>query len=340
MGTGRIEMFCRAAALLPPEDLYWAGRATLIGRREDLEAYDRVFRSFFGGSDIRPLRPQPQPRPAPADVVAAESELRGAGERPTRRSSLASRIELLRHKSFAACSPAELSELAELMSRLRLAAPPRRTRRRRAAHSGELDVRRTVRQALRTGGDPARLARRERRLRRRRLVLILDVSGSMSDYSRGLLVFAHAALRADPRWEAFCFGTRLTRVTRALATSNPDEALRLATVDVVDWDGGTRIGDSLKTFLDRYGHAGLARGAVVVLCSDGLDTGDPAVLAEQMARLGRLARKVVWLNPLKESPAYEPLARGMAAALPFVDVFASGHNLASLEELGAELARF
>jgi uncharacterized protein with von Willebrand factor type A (vWA) domain len=161
----------------------------------------------------------------------------------------------------------------------------------------------------------------------------------MSDYSRALLVFAHAALRADRRWEAFCFGTRLTRVTHALAASKPDEALRLATVEVVDWDGGTRIGDALKTFLDRYGHAGLARGAVVVVCSDGLDTGDPVVLAEQMARLGRLARKVVWLNPLKENPAYEPLARGMAAALPFVDVFASGHNLASLEELGAQLDR-
>lgn len=337
VGTGRIETFCRAAALLPPEDLYWAGRAALIGRREDLEAYDRVFRSFFGGFDVRP-RPKPRPQLTRTETAAAgESESRRTDERPAHESSRASRIELLRRKSFAACSPEELSELAELMARLRLAAPPRRTRRRRLARSGELDLRRTVRQALRTGADPARLVRRERRLRRRRLVLILDVSGSMSDYSRALLVFAHAALRADRRWEAFCFGTRLTRVTRALAASKPDEALRLATVEVVDWDGGTRIGDSLKTFLDHYGHGGLARGAVVVLCSDGLDTGDPAVLAEQMARLGRLARRVVWLNPLKENPAYEPLARGMAAALPFVDVFSSGHNLASLEELSDEL---
>lgn len=161
----------------------------------------------------------------------------------------------------------------------------------------------------------------------------------MSDYSRALLVFAHAALRADRRWEAFCFGTRLTRITRALSATSPDEALRRATADVVDWDGGTRIGAALKAFLDGYGHGGLARGAVVVLCSDGLDTGDPAVLAEQMARLGRLARRVVWLNPLKESPAYEPLARGMAAALPFIDVFSSGHNLMSLEELALDLSR-
>jgi len=201
-----------------------------------------------------------------------ENESRATEERPQLQLSVASRIELLRRKSFAACSPEELAELAELMSHLRLAAPPRRTRRRRAAYSGELDVRRTVRRALRTGGHPARLAPRERRRRRQRLVLILDVSGSMSDYSRALLVFAHAALRADRRWEAFCFGTRLTRITRALSAMSPDEALRRATADVVDWDGGTRIGDALKAFLDGYGHGGLARGAVVVLCSDGLDT--------------------------------------------------------------------
>ncbi len=263
----------------------------------------------------------------------------GGPEREASATGLASPIEVLRRKSFAACSPEELEELALLMGRLRLAAPLRRTRRRRPAGRGDLDVRRTVRRALRTGGDPALLLRRERRRRPRRLVFVLDVSGSMSDYSRGLLTFAHAALQADGRWEAFCFGTRLTRVTGALAASDPDEALRRATVEVVDWDGGTRIGDSLKTFLDRYGHGGLTRGAVVVVCSDGLDTGDPALLDEQMARLGRLAHTVVWLNPLKEDPVYEPLARGMAAALPHVDVFASGHNLASLEEIGAQLDR-
>jgi hypothetical protein len=170
-------------------------------------------------------------------------------------------------------------------------------------------------------------------------VLLLDVSGSMSPYSRALLVFAHATLRTEPTWEAFCFGTRLTRVTRALAAANPDEALTRAAAEVVDWDGGTRIGEAQKTFLDRYGHAGLARGAIVVVCSDGLDTGDPTILAEQAARLSRLAYVLVWLNPLKEDPAYAPLARGMAAALPHVDVFASGHDLASLEALGTRLAQ-
>src|SRR5439155_4036101 len=168
-------------------------------------------------------------------------------------------------------------------------------RRRRSARTGELDLRRTVRRALRTGGDPSLLARRARRLQPRRIVLLLDVSGSMTSYSRALLVFAHAALRRERRCEAFCFGTRLTRLTDAFATSDPDEALRRASAEVVDWEGGTRIGESLKTFLDRYGQAGLARGSVFVVCSDGLETGDPVALGKQMERLGRLAHLVVWL---------------------------------------------
>jgi uncharacterized protein with von Willebrand factor type A (vWA) domain len=148
------------------------------------------------------------------------------------------------------------------------------------------------------------------------------------------VMFAHSALRADRRFEAFCFGTRLTRVTKALAGSDVNEALERAAAEVVDWEGGTRIGESLKRFLDDFGHGGMARGAVVVVCSDGLDVGDPELLREQMARLSRLAHRVVWLNPLKEDPAYEPLARGMKAALPYVDVFTRGHNLESLEALG------
>ena len=160
----------------------------------------------------------------------------------------------------------------------------------------------------------------------------------MDAYSRALVMFAHGALRSGRRVEAFCFGTRLTRVTRALAAADVDEALRRAAAEVVDWDGGTRIGEALKAFLDEHGHGGLARGALVLICSDGLEVGDPELLAEQMARLSRLAHRVVWLNPLQEDPAYEPLARGMKAALPYVDLFASGHSLASLEELGAALA--
>jgi hypothetical protein len=244
---------------------------------------------------------------------------------------------MLREKSFSRCSPEELSQLAELMARIDLVVPRRRTRRREPARSGTPDLRRTLRRSFRTGGDPLERAWRRRRTRPRRLVLLLDVSGSMDAYSRALVLFAHAALRSDRRFEAFCFGTRLTRVTRQLEGSDPDEALRRAAAEVLDWDGGTRIGESLQRFLDEHGHGGLARGAVVVLCSDGLDVGDPELLAEQMARLSRLAYRVVWLNPLQEDPAYAPLARGMQAALPYVDLFASGHNLASLEAVGRAL---
>lgn len=325
VGTGRIASFCRAAALLSPEDLYWAGRSTLVARREQIPVYDRVFCAFFGAA-------------AATDVPPPRGRVRVSGEEAVE-VALASPIELLRRKSFARCSAEELEQLGALMQRLRLAVPTRRSRRLLPARAGLPDLRRTLRRSFRSGGEPLERRFRARRPRRRRLVLVLDVSGSMADYSRALLVFTHAALRADPRWEAFCFGTRLTRVTKALAVSRPDEALRRAAAEVVDWNGGTRIGECLKLLLDEYGHRGLVRGAVVVLCSDGLEVGEPELLAEQMARLGRLAHRVIWLNPLKGDPAYEPLARGMQAALPYVDVFAAGHNLASLEELGVGFAR-
>jgi uncharacterized protein len=320
VGTGRIASFCRAAALLSPDDLYWAGRATLVGRREQIPVYDRVFRAFFGAEQAL------SPRPPRAHAVIEEER------------ALASPVELLRQKSFAKLSAEELAQLGVLLERLRPAVPTRHTRRLAPAPAGVPDLRRTLRRSFRTGGEPLELSFRARRRRPRRLVLVLDVSGSMADYSRALLVFAHAALRADRRWEAFCFGTRLTRVTRELAVARPDEALERAAAEVVDWNGGTRIGECVKQLLDEYGHRGLVRGAVVVLCSDGLEVGDPSLLAEQMARLSRLAHRVIWLNPLKGDPAYEPLARGMHAALPYVDVFAAGHNLASLEDLGAQLA--
>jgi uncharacterized protein with von Willebrand factor type A (vWA) domain len=322
VGTGRIAGFCRAAALLAPDDLYWAGRATLVARPQDIPAYDRTFASFFAQLGPRaPVRMEISAYVEEVDVDLA----------------VASPVELLREKSFDACSAEELAELAVLMTQVQLSLPLRRTRRRIAAHRGAPDLRRTLRRSFRTGGEPLERAWRTRRHRPRRIVFLLDISGSMADYSRALLMFSHAMLRADRSWEAFCFGTRLTRLTQALATANLDEALRRAGEEVVDWNGGTRIGESLKRFLDEYGHPGAGRGAVVVICSDGLEVGDPELLADQMARLSRLARQVVWLNPLKGDPAYEPLVRGMRAALPYVDVFASGHNLASLEDVAATL---
>jgi uncharacterized protein with von Willebrand factor type A (vWA) domain len=247
--------------------------------------------------------------------------------------ALASERELLRQKNFAQMTEEELAAVAALMRRLRLTRPLRRTRRREPARSGTPDLRRTLRRSFRTGGEPIERAWRQRRRKPRRLVLLLDVSGSMADYSRALLLFAHAALQTDPRCEAFCFGTRLTRVTLALRHADPNDALRRASAEVFDWSGGTRIGDAVSGLI----RSRVTRGAVVVICSDGLDVGDPEVLRAAIARLARLSHRIVWLNPLKGDPGYEPLARGMQAALPHVDIFSSGHNLASLEALGEAL---
>ena len=336
VGTGQINDFCEATALLEPADLYWAGRGTLVTRRDEIPIYDRVFQAFFGAPPPAPFEPPQAPMQLRAGS-ANEAEQGTEGEQEVEPELLlASEIEVLKEKSFARCSNEELAQLAELMTRVKLAVPMRRTRRRRRAKAGTPDLRQTIRRSFRTGGEPVERHFRQRRRRRRRLVLFLDVSGSMASYSRALLVFAHAAMRADPRWEAYCFGTRLTRLTKVLATTNPDEALEQAATEVFDWDGGTRIGESLKRFLVTQPE--IARGSVVIICSDGLEVGDPTLLAQQMARLSRLAYRVIWLNPLKEDPAYEPLARGMSACLPYIDVFLSGHNLASLESLAEELA--
>jgi uncharacterized protein with von Willebrand factor type A (vWA) domain len=327
VGPGRIAALCRAAALVAPEDLYWAGRATLLSRPQELAVYDRVFARYFVGA--------PSPASAERTAVRVEGALEEAVD-----VGIASPVELLREKRFAECSEEELSALAALMARSPAVTPLRRTRRTVvAARDGAPDLRRTLRRSLRTGGEPVERAWRRRREQPRRLVLLLDVSASMADYSRALLLYAHATTRAHRRNEVFCFGTRLTRLTTALRATDPDEALAQVAAVATDREGGTRIGDSMKTFLDEYGHRGLARGAVVMICSDGLEVGEPALLGEQAARLARLARQVVWVNPLKGDPAYEPLTRGMRAALPHVDILASGHNLASLEELAVVLGR-
>jgi len=339
VGTGRMLSFARAASAVPADDLYWAGRATLVSRREDLAAYDRAFADAFGA----PTPPEP-PAPQHADrvrstVVPRELGVAAGARDEGQETTLASPVESLRRKSFADCTPDELALLARLMARLRVRAPTRRTRRLAASRDGVPDLRRTLRRAMRTGGEPIDRAWRRRRVVRRRLLLVLDVSGSMSTYSRALAMFAHAVLRAGPDWEVFAFGTRLTRMTRALSAADPDQAIAAAAAEAADWDGGTRIGAALKRLVDEHGRTRVVRGAVCVILSDGLDVGDPALLGEQMARLARLAHHVVWLNPLKGDVAYEPLARGMAAALPHVDVFRPGHNLASLEEVAEVIAR-
>ncbi len=341
VGEGQVLTYCRAAARLDPtdlDDLYWAGRACLVSRRADLDAYDRTFREYFLGETPAPapsIGPLPGARSDQASLAGTSPRI--LGEAPSG-GAAASDVEILRRKRFAECSPEELAALRHLVASLRVTVPKRRTRRTEPSRRGRRpDVRRTVRRALRTHGEVVRRSWRRRRERPRRLVLILDVSGSMAEYSRVLLQFAHSAATGARHVEAFCFGTRLTRVTEALRRRDPDRALSEAASAVVDWQGGTRIGESLREFMRAWGRHGKARGAVVIICSDGLERGDPEVLRDEMARLSRLAHRVVWVNPLKADPGYRPLARGMRAALPHVDVFVSGHDLASLEDLAALL---
>jgi uncharacterized protein with von Willebrand factor type A (vWA) domain len=261
-----------------------------------------------------------------------------AEEEPPQLGWLASDVDALKHRSFASCTPAELAALRAIMTRLRLTPPRRRTRRTRTARDGRTpDLRRMIRAEMRRQGEPPELTFRTRTRRLRRLVLILDVSGSMADYSRHLLQFAHTARHSSARVEVFCFGTRLTRITRALDRRRPDAALEEAARTVVDWDGGTRIGESLDAFVRKFGRGGLCRGGVVVICSDGLDRGDPELLATAMERLSRLCYRIVWLNPHKgDDPDFRPSTLGMMVAAPRVDLLLSGHDLASLQQL-AEL---
>jgi uncharacterized protein with von Willebrand factor type A (vWA) domain len=246
----------------------------------------------------------------------------------------ASAMETLRHRDVAALTDTERAEVRRLIALLAPATAPRPSRRYRPAALGELVAAGSVGERLRTGGEPLRLARRARRIRSRRLVLLIDVSGSMAPYSDALLRFAHAAVRRRPtRTEVFTLGTRLTRVTPALRARDPDVALTHAGRAIPDWRGGTRLGETLRAFLDRWGQRGTARQAVVVLASDGWERGDPALLGEQVARLSRLAHRVVWVNPHAGRVGYQPLTGGMVAALPHLDAFVAGHSLAALTEL-------
>ena len=317
--------------------VYWAGRATLVRRPEDVDVYDAAFRAFFHGEPWRE-----QAAVAAETVTLAHDDPDGgspdvqhAEEPGPVRELRYSASEVLRRKDFARCTPEELAEAQRLMARIRVAGPCQRSRRRRPARRrGDWpDLRRTVRHALRTGGEPLQRRWLETGERPRRIVFLCDVSGSMASYTRALLRFLHVAVASRPRVEAFTIGTRLTRVTRALGAIDPDAAMAAAGRAVPDWSGGTRLGDALREFNDRWGVRGFARGAVVVVLSDGWDRGDPAVLGQEMARLARVAHRVVWANPLKATPGYAPLVRGMAAALPYVDEFVEGHSVESLETL-------
>ncbi|HUY44860.1 MAG TPA: VWA domain-containing protein [Streptosporangiaceae bacterium] len=334
------------SALNPTDllDLYWAGRTTLVTRRDSIRVYDQVFRRFFLGAadplrELLTLKAQVTTE-AQAVLEVPATDPPGDGHQDEANLGLmASDAEALRHKSFAACTPEELAALRRIMARIRLTPPRRRTRRTSAASAGRSpDLRRMVRESLRMHGEPAALAWRQRKVRLRPLILILDVSGSMADYSRNLLQFAYSAKRAAARVEVFCFGTRLTRVTRALDRRRPDDALELAAKTVFDWEGGTRIGACLDAFVKDWGRRGLCRGGIVVICSDGLDRGDPDILATAMERLSRLSYRVVWMNPHKgDNRDFRPSTLGMMVAAPHIDLMLSGHDLSSMEELATLL---
>jgi uncharacterized protein len=349
VGSGDILTYCAAMAPLDPTDLidlYWAGRTTMIVRREDLPVYDEVFRAFFLASDspvqkMLKIKAQAAAEAEAAfDVPAAEPSGKEQ-EEETLLGLMASNVETLKHRSFGECSDEELAAIRRIMARIKFTPPKRRTRRTRTSSDGRKpDMRRTIRESMRTNGEMVELYWRRRRVRLRPLILILDVSGSMSDYSRALLQFAYSAKRASQKVEVFCFGTRLTQVTKPLQTRKPDEALARASELVVDWEGGTRIGDSIDKFVRTWGRRGMCRGGVVVICSDGLDRGDPELLSDSMERLSRLCHNIVWMNPHKGNNAdYQPTTVGMLAAEQHIDVLLSGHDLSSLEELATLLPK-
>lgn len=325
--------------------VYWAGRSTLVHRPEDLGVYDRAFRVFW--EQMHPSGDDPEPdEPLKITIAIDDGDDDSGGDadaaEPNDDPTLQLRFsatEVLRHKDFASYDDDELAMAQQMMSHLRFAGPPRGSFRMQRSRRGTTpDLRGTIRASLRAGGEPIRRSWREPGERMRRLVLLLDVSGSMEPYARGMLRFVHAAVAGRQRVEAFALGTRLTRVTRELSSRDPDKALQAAAARVLDWNGGTRLGDCLQRFNDEWGVRGMARQSIVVILSDGWDRGDPALLGEQMQRLHRVAFRTIWVNPLKVTPGYAPLARGMAAALPFVDAFVEGHSVAAMEELAATIS--
>jgi hypothetical protein len=359
---GQTIDFTRALTLVRPvgrRQLYWTARAVYVSDPSQVAAFDAVFASVFGSRGTReefvpeelPARAAPPDDRPRADHAASHSdagfglpspalgETDGEDETELELPVVqASDEELLRRKSFDALHPTELAQLFELMSQLRLATPPRRTRRHERRRRGErVDLRRTLRLGLRTAGDPVSLARRRRRVSPRRLVLLCDISGSMEPYARAYLQFLTSAARPGSGAEAFVFATRLTRVTRALAARNPVRAFQRAAAAAPDWSSGTRIGEALRTFNDRHGRRGMARGAVVVILSDGWERGDPALVAREMERLSRLAHRIVWVNPRAGAEQFAARSGGMAAALPYCDALVSGHSFEALGEVVAAI---
>lgn len=329
------------------DDVYWAAYATLIRRHEDTTIFDRAFAVFWDqliAIEMASAEQQTESVTLLIDSEQEDNDDSSAEALEADENTIALRfssVETLREKDFAAYTDTELREAEQFMSSLKLAGPPKRSLRLQKANNkgSRHDIRRTMRAVLQNDGEPIERYWREPSTKLRRLVVLLDISGSMEPYARALLRFMHAAVVGRQRVEAFTLGTRLTRITRELANRDPDRALARTSAQVSDWSGGTRLGECLQNFNDNWGVGSLARGSIFVVLSDGWDRGEPQVLAEQMLRLQRVAYRVIWVNPLKVSPGYAPLARGMAAAMPFIDDFVAGHSLEALRELTAVIAR-
>jgi uncharacterized protein with von Willebrand factor type A (vWA) domain len=339
----RVQAYLKAVEhidVAEPDQLYWAGRLTLCGEPDDLPRYHEAFQAWFTGRPLEPAKPQAPAKPKTSVIAAmVPSPMPGDGaEEPDQLGVAASDTEVLRQRDISDLSPAERAHLRELMDLLKPEPPMRAALRRRPNRRGELDPRRTMRIMRENGGEPIRLAYRRKGKRPRRVVLLVDISGSMSPYADALLRFAHAVARRTPA-EVFTLGTRLTRVSRQLRQRDPEVALAAASRAVPDFAGGTRLGDTLRAFLDRWGQRGVARQAVVVLFSDGWERGDPGLLGEQMARLRRLAHAVFWVNPHAGRAGYQPVQSGIVVAQRHVDKLLAGHSMQTLEELLVEVRR-
>lgn len=335
------------------DEVYHTCRALLVHRREDLETFDAAFDAFWrdhGSLSDRPDatrvddtrdadassgKAERPARQAVAQPLAREHETGGSSPVGTLRTW--SDVEVIAEKDFAAFTGEEMALARLALDRLVWSPGERRTRHWVAGRGSQVDLRRALARSVRTGGDVVTLPRRRRRMRPRPMVLLCDVSGSMEHYSRMLIQFVHAMARRHRRFEAFLFSTRLTRITREVRRRHLDEAVAAVSRSVPDWSGGTRIGDALRLFHQRWSRVVLHRGPVVLLISDGWDRGDPAVLREQMARLQRSCHRLIWLNPLIGTADYAPLTRGLVAALPFVDDFLPARTLTNLADLAVHL---
>ncbi len=362
--TPSLGSFATVLTLSRPEkvnDLYWLARVTLVHDRAHFNAFEQTFNHVFRGvfdtddtnrnpnaptslsPSAQPSAPQPKRKSnqPPIDQERApsgglpssdgSSPNDASGDQEDAMLAAASEEERLRDQSFGMCTEEELIQLKYLLARFRFDPPQRTSYRTKVKRAGdELDLRATLRASQRTGGDPLHRIKRRRRVRPRRVVLLADVSGSMEPYARVYLYLLHSAVRAVGA-EAFVFSTGLHRLTKLLSIAEPEAALRKAMAATPDLSGGTKIGTALKTFNDEHGRRGLGRGSVVVIVSDGWESGDPRLMGQEMERLARIAHKIVWVNPRKQHDQYQPLVGGMVAALPFVDSFVSGHSINALD---------